>query len=80
VLDDIGVEGVKIYRGQCGNMVYIGDAVFVEGARPDVQNAYPGYPMNYKAGWGYMRLTNFLPNGGNGTFIINAIASDMDGH
>jgi hypothetical protein len=36
--------------------------------------------MNYKAGWGYMMLTNFLPNGGNGTFKIHAIAADMEGH
>ncbi|MFC2145782.1 hypothetical protein ACFLRT_00305 [Acidobacteriota bacterium] len=57
-----------------------GDAVFVEGARPDVEKAYPGYPMNYRAGWGYMMLTNFLPNGGNGTFKIHAIAVDSEGH
>lgn len=79
-LDDIGVESVKIYRGEIGNLVYIGDALFVEGARPDVEAAYPGYPMNYKAGWGYMMLTNFLPNGGNGTFKIHAIATDTEGH
>jgi hypothetical protein len=80
VLDDIGVESVKIYRGEVGNLVYIGDAVFVEGARPDVEQAYPEYPMNYRAGWGYMMLTNFLPNGGNGEFKIHAVATDVDGH
>ncbi|MCP4709602.1 MAG: BACON domain-containing protein, partial [Planctomycetes bacterium] len=81
-LDDIGVESVKIYRGnQDGSsLVYIGDAVFVEGARPDVEQAYPGYPMNYRAGWGYMMLTNFLPNSGNGIFTIFAIAGDKEGH
>lgn len=80
VLDDIGVESVKIYRGETKNLIYIGDAVFVEGARPDVQQAYPGYPLNYKAGWGYMMLTNFLPGGGNGIFKIHAIAVDSEGH
>ncbi len=80
VLDDIGVENVKIYREENGNLVYIGDSVFVEGARPDVELAYPGYPMNYQAGWGYMLLTNFLPNGGNGTFKIHAIGTDTEGH
>jgi hypothetical protein len=35
--------------------------------------------MNYRAGWGYMMLTNFLPNGGNGTFNIHAIALDAEG-
>jgi hypothetical protein len=27
-----------------------------------------------------MMLTNFLPNGGNGTFTIEAIATDLEGH
>jgi len=78
-LGDTGMDSVKIYRGESSNLVYIGDAVFVEGARPDVEAAYPDYPMNYKAGWGYMMLTNFLPNGGNGTFQIRAIATDKEG-
>jgi hypothetical protein len=84
VLDDVGVESVKIYRdplpGGGKNLVYIGDALFVEGARPDIENAYPDYPCNYKAGWGYMMLTNFLPNGGNGTFKLYAIAKDSFGY
>jgi DNA-binding beta-propeller fold protein YncE len=79
-LDDVGVESVKIYRHQGSTLVYIGDAVFVEGARPDVAQAYPNYPNNTRAGWGYMMLTNFLPNGGNGTFKIHAIARDTYGH
>jgi hypothetical protein len=79
VLDDIGVESVKIYRGETGNLVYIGDASFVEGSRPDVEGAFPDYPMSYKAGWGYMLLTYFLPNGGNGTFKLHAVATDSEG-
>lgn len=78
-LGDTGIGGVKIYREEGKNLVFIGDAVFVEGARPDVEAAYPDYPMNYKAGWGYMMLTNFLPNGGNGVFKIHAIATDQEG-
>jgi hypothetical protein len=76
VLDDVGVTRVRIYNGNA----YIGNALLVEGARPDVEQAYPGYPMNYKAGWGYMLLTNFLPNGGNGTYTIRAKALDQEGH
>ncbi len=76
VLDDVEVKGVKIYNGS----TFVGDAVFVEGARPDVEQAYPGYPKNYQAGWGYMMLTNFLPNGGNGTYTIYAKATDAEGH
>ena len=79
-LDDVQVANVKIYRQSNGNQVYIGDAVFVEGARPDVEQAYPGYPLNYKAGWGYMMLTNFLPDGGNGTFTLIAVAQDAEGN
>jgi len=74
-LDDVGVKNVKIYNGSS----FIGDAVFVEGARPDLEQAFPDYPNNYQAGWGYMLLTNFLPNGGNGTFTLNAIATDSEG-
>ena len=82
-LDDVGVENVKIYRdpvlGEGKALVYIGDAIFIEGPRPDVEKAYPDYPYNYKAGWGYMMLTNFLPGGGNGPFKIHAIARDTVG-
>jgi parallel beta-helix repeat protein len=81
-LDNKGVQSVKIYReSEDGStLVYIGDGVFVEGARPDVEAVYPGYPNNSAAGWGYMMLTNFLPNGGNGTFTLHAIAMDTDGN
>jgi|GEM_PF-757373 len=80
VLDDVGVDSIKIYRENGGTLIYVGNALFVEGARPDVEQLYSDYPMNYKAGWGYMMLTNFLPNNGNGTFTIHAIAADMEGH
>lgn len=79
-LDDVGVESVKIYRGQAEDLVYIGDAVFVAGARPDVETAYPDYPNNSEAGWGYILLTNFLPDKGNGIFTLHAIAADLEGN
>ncbi len=83
-LDDIALENIKIYRdpfsGEGGGLKYIGDAVFVEGARPDVELLYHGYPNNYKAGWGYMLMTRFLPNQGNGTYTLHAQATDMDGN
>jgi hypothetical protein len=77
-LDDVGVESVKIYREQGGNLFYIGDAFFVEGARPDIAQAFPDYPNNAKAGWGYMMLTNFLPND-DGIYILHALATDSSG-
>lgn len=79
-VDDIAVESVKIYRLSGSNMVYIGDATFVEGARPDVEAKYDSYPNNYRAGWGYMLLTNHLPNNGNGAQVLYAIAADNSGH
>ena len=83
VLHEIGVDSVQIYRkaipGEGKGLVYIGDAIFVEGARPGVEAAFPGYPLNSRAGWGYMLLTNFLPNGGNGKFTLYAEVTTMDG-
>ncbi|MCP5048897.1 MAG: hypothetical protein GY940_17130, partial [bacterium] len=78
-LDDSGIDTIKIYREIGSRLVYIGDGVFIEGARPDVAAAYPAYPVNTEAGWGYMLLTNFLPNNGNGTFVLHAIATDLAG-
>lgn len=81
VLDDVGVDSVKIYRKEGKSLIYIGDAVFVQGARPDVEQAYPDYPNNYQAGWGYMLLTNFVfLNQGDGTFTLQAIAQDKEGN
>jgi hypothetical protein len=47
---------VKIYNGDS----YVGDAVFVEGARPDVEQAYPDHPLNYRAGWEVYDVNQFL--------------------
>ncbi|MCP4221180.1 MAG: hypothetical protein GY765_41505 [bacterium] len=83
-LDDIGVESVKIYRdpvtGEGSDRVFLGDAIQVEYARPDVASAYLSYPGNTMAGWGYMMLTNFLPNYGNGTFYLYAVVTDVEGN
>lgn len=81
-LDNTGIASLKIYRetisGESGDMVYLGEAFFVEGIRPDVAAQYPDCPNNTSAGWGYMLLTNGLPNQGNGTFCLYAIATDLD--
>lgn len=76
VLDDIEVDRVELYAGQ----TYIGDAIFVEGARPDVEAGYPSYPFHYRAGWGYMLLSYYLPNGGQGYQTIYARAIDSTGN
>ncbi len=90
VLDDVEVTRVQIKRSShaedppavigVDGLVFIGDGVFVKGARPDVEAAFPSYPKNDQAGWGYMMLTNKLPNSGNGPFTLHAFAYDGSGH
>jgi hypothetical protein len=83
-IDDIGVGAVRITRdpvaGEGANQIFIGTAVFIGGARPDVAGAFPTLPLKDQAGWGLLMLTNFLPNQGNGTFTLYAYADDVDGH
>jgi len=88
-LDNVEVTNVAISREPvgsepAGNLILIGNATLVSGARPDVQSLYPTYPLNYRAGWGYAMLTNFLPNNsgtgkGNGTYKLHAIATNKAG-
>jgi hypothetical protein len=84
-LDDVGVTAVRIYRDpvageSLGQQVFIGNATFVDGARPDVQAFYPSLPYASRAGWGLQVLTNMLPNSGTGTYRLYAFAYDVDGH
>ena len=80
-LDDIEVESVKIYRESGADLVFIGDAVFVEGARPDLETSYANYPLNYRGGWGYMLLTYGLPDQGmSASYVLHAIATDKEGN
>ncbi len=82
-LDSIGITKVDIWREP--GLIYIGDAVFVSGARPDVAAAFSTYPSATRAGWGYLLLTNFLPNAngargsGNGTYTLHALAHNRAG-
>jgi hypothetical protein len=91
-LDDVQMARVGVCRaavagesvgadGRCGGQaqIYVGDAVFIEGARPDVQRDFPAYPRNGLAGWGFMVLTNFLPAQGNGVYSFFMWAQDVEG-
>ena len=78
-LDNIGVAGVQIFREAGDQLAFMGDAMFVEGARPDVEIRYPDYPNYYKSGWGYMLLTQGLPVG-DGPITLHAVATDMEGN
>ena len=57
-LDDLEVSRVQIFRdpvvGEPPVQMFIGTAVFIAGARPDVARAYPTYPLKDRAGWGFL--------------------------
>ena len=82
-LDDVAVSAVAIYRNRTATeggpgLVFIGTGTFTDGARPDVAAAFPAAPQKTRAGWGYMLLSNVLPDGGNGTFTFHAYAIDVE--
>lgn len=89
-MDDVFVTKVEIFRDPIGGerppsgLTYIGDALFVANARPDVENQNLTRPFQYRAGWGYQMLTNTIPNAsgpmGNGKIRIWAIATDAEGN
>ncbi len=87
-VDDVAVARVDIYRDPVpgeGGLVLLGNASIIAGSRPDVENLYPNSPLNYRTGWGFMVLTNMLPDqtngrpvGGNGPFRLHAYAIDAE--
>jgi hypothetical protein len=79
--DAVGGEFAPV-DPNCGTTqgIFIGVALFIEGARPDVATAYNTHPLGTRAGWGYMVLTNELPNQGNGTYRFTVWAEDGDGN
>lgn len=89
-LDEIEVTRVEIKRNpdpedpdealDSDGLVYMGDAIFIEEARPDIEVMYPDYPLNHRAGWGYALLTNSLPKRGNGVITIYAFAHNACGN
>lgn len=88
-MDDVSVAKVEIFRdpvpGEAG-LIYVGDAAFVAGARPDVERSYAEWPASDRGGWGFLLLSNMLPDvmlatatGGNGAFRLHAYAIDAEG-
>jgi hypothetical protein len=93
-LDGIDINRVEIYRDTVtgdpapgpNGKIFIGNATLVFGARPDIAATFPTMPFNTRGGWGYMLLTNMLPDlnahtavGGNGTFKLYASLVSHDG-
>ena len=92
-LDDTQVTQVSICRAafgsetapldpNCGGAaeIFLGFAIFIDGARPDVAGIFATYPLWTRGGWGFMALTNMLPNQGNGTYSFRMRAFDREGH
>jgi phosphatidylserine/phosphatidylglycerophosphate/cardiolipin synthase-like enzyme len=92
-VDDIEVTRVMICRAavgaevaqanpNCGGtaQIFVGAAASIEGARPDVAAGFPAFPLNGRAGWGFLLLTNMLPAQGNGTFVFHVWITDREGH
>jgi uncharacterized delta-60 repeat protein len=93
-LDNIGVKRVELWRDlQAGETtppfassptdprtgkVFIANATFVEGARPDVEALNSTTPLASRAGWGYLLLTWGLWNQGNGAYKLYAFAFDEE--
>jgi phosphodiesterase/alkaline phosphatase D-like protein len=84
VIDDIAVADVKIYRApldhEGSDLIYLGNAILMDGARPQLEASYPEFPMNYQSGWGFLLKTITLPNNGNGTYMLIAKATDIEGN
>jgi hypothetical protein len=93
VLDDTEVAFVSVCRApfgaevapvdpNCGGFaqIFVGFGVFIDGARPDVAAAFPNFPRSTRGGWGFMVLTNMLPNQGNGTYVFQMWARDREGN
>lgn len=88
-LDDIEVVRISIKRDPLPNesflidpdgLVFLGDAVFLEGSRQDVQQAFPGFPLNHRAGWLFLFGPKELSGLSDLTFEIHAIAVDKEGY
>jgi hypothetical protein len=93
-LDNVGVKRVELWRAvQPGEttppfastaddprngMIFIANAVFTEGARPDVETLNPFLPLASRSGWGYLLLTSGLWNQGNGTYTLKAVVFDEE--
>jgi hypothetical protein len=83
-VDDVGVRQVAIWRdpvpGEAGGLKFLGQATRVDDARTDIPAMFPTVPFQYRGGWGYLLLTNFLPNQGDGSYRLHAYATDVEGN
>jgi hypothetical protein len=86
--DVLGGDCQTILTGtpEAARVVYVGDAAFLAGARPDVEGAFSSFPQAHRAGWGMLLLTPMLPHvpsgvsyGGQGALTVYVVATDVEG-
>jgi hypothetical protein len=83
-IDDVGLQHVAIWRdaaaGEPEGRKFVGFASRVDDSRTDIAALAPDVPFQYRAGWGYLLLTHFLPGQGDGTYRLHAYATDLEGN
>jgi hypothetical protein len=89
-LDDRGVKkvlikreslpGDKVQRIDKDGLITLGQGVFQEGKRPDVEKVYILYPDILKAGWIFWLSRSMLPRCNNDVYKIHVFAYDSEGN
>jgi len=88
-LDDIEVVRVSVKRAPLPDdsslidpdgLVFLGDAVFRERSRKDVQRAFPGFPLNQRAGWWLSFGLHILSGQEVSPVELQVIALDKEGN
>ena len=88
-LDDIEVVKVSVKRAPLPDdsflidpdgLVFLGDAGFRDRVRTDVQRAFPGFPLNQRAGWWFFFEPRFLSGHGASPVELHVIALDKEGN
>jgi hypothetical protein len=88
-LDDIEVVRVSVKRAPLPDdsspidpegLVFLGDAVFREGSRKDVQRAFPLFPLNHRAGWLFSFGLHVLSGQEISPVELHVIALDKEGN
>ena len=89
-LDDRGVKkvlikreslpGDKVQRIDKDGLITLGQGIFQEGKRPDVEKIYILYPDILKSGWIFWLSRSMLPHCNNDVYKIHVFAYDSDGN
>jgi hypothetical protein len=88
-LDDIEVVRISVKRAPLHDdaslidpdgLVFLGDAVFRERSRKDVQRAFPLFPLNHRAGWLFSFGLHVLSGQEISPVELHVVALDKEGN